>query len=69
MEMSERNLLYGSETLQHLLHKADPSRADILLATLAPALSGPLAEPIRAFGGRRLLLATDVPGYQVVGAA
>jgi hypothetical protein len=41
--------------------------ADILVATLAPALDGPLAASIHAFGGRRLLLATDTCGYEIIG--
>jgi hypothetical protein len=41
--------------------------ADILVTTLAPALDGPLAAPIHMFGGRRLLLATDTSGYEVIG--
>jgi hypothetical protein len=42
--------------------------ADILVATLAPALDGPLAASIHAFGGRRLLLATDTSGYEIIGS-
>jgi hypothetical protein len=42
--------------------------ADVLIARLADLLDGPLREPIRAFAGRRLLLAGPVPGYEVVGA-
>jgi len=41
--------------------------ADILLTTLALALDGPLAASIHAFGGRRLLLATDSSGYEIIG--
>jgi hypothetical protein len=41
--------------------------ADILVATLALALDGPLAPSIHAFGGRRLLLATGICGYEIIG--
>jgi Domain of unknown function (DUF5671) len=41
--------------------------ADVLIVRLADALDGPLAGPIHAFGGRRLLLAGPVPGYEVIG--
>jgi len=42
--------------------------ADILVATLAPALDGPLAASIHAFGVRRMLLATDTCGYEIIGS-
>jgi len=41
--------------------------ADILLTTLALALEGPLVAPIHRFGGRRLLLASDMCGYEIIG--
>jgi hypothetical protein len=41
--------------------------ADVVIARLADVLDGPLAGPIRAFGGRRMLLAGPVPGYEVIG--
>jgi hypothetical protein len=40
--------------------------ADILVAALAAAFDSPAAAAIRTFSGRRLLLATDVPGYELV---
>jgi hypothetical protein len=40
---------------------------DILIATLALVLEGPLAASIHAFCGRRLLLATDTCGYEIIG--
>ncbi|HEX9369406.1 MAG TPA: DUF5671 domain-containing protein [Roseiflexaceae bacterium] len=43
--------------------------ADALIVQLADVLDGPLAAPVRAFGGRRVLLAGPVPGYEVVGAS
>jgi Domain of unknown function (DUF5671) len=43
------------------------SAADMLVVTLALALDGPLAASIHAFGGRRLLLATDTRGYDIIG--
>lgn len=42
--------------------------ADALIAPLAAALDGPLASAIRSFQGRRLLLATAAPGYELIGA-
>jgi hypothetical protein len=42
--------------------------AAILVAALPAAFDGPLAPAIRAFGGRRLLLASDLPGYELIGA-
>ncbi|MFL5801323.1 MAG: DUF5671 domain-containing protein [Roseiflexaceae bacterium] len=41
--------------------------ADVVIVRLADLLAGPLAGPIRAFGGRRILLAGPVPGYEVIG--
>jgi hypothetical protein len=41
--------------------------ADVVIARLADALDGPLADPVRTFGGRRMLLAGPVPGYEVIG--
>jgi hypothetical protein len=41
--------------------------ADAIIARLADVLDGPLAQPIRAFGGHRILLAGPVPGYEVIG--
>jgi hypothetical protein len=43
--------------------------ADVLIVRLADVLDGPLAGLARAFGGRRLLLAGQVPGYDVIGAS
>jgi hypothetical protein len=42
--------------------------ADALIVRLAELIDGPQAEVVRAFGGRRLLLAGPVPGYEVIGA-
>jgi hypothetical protein len=42
--------------------------ADVLIAGLADVLDGPLAAPARVFSGRRLLLAGQAPGYEVIGA-
>jgi hypothetical protein len=42
--------------------------ADVLIVRLADVLDGPLAAPARAFGGRRVLLAGQAPGYEVIGA-
>jgi hypothetical protein len=42
--------------------------ADVLIVRLADAMDGPLAGLVRAFGGRRMLLAGPVPGYDVIGA-
>jgi hypothetical protein len=42
--------------------------ADILVATLGLALEGPLAASIHGFGGRRLLLAMEADGYEIIGA-
>ena len=42
--------------------------ADVLIVRLAELIDGPLAGLVRAFGGRRLLLAGPVPGYDVIGA-
>jgi len=41
--------------------------ADVLIVRLADLIDGPLAVLVRAFGGRRLLLAGPVPGYDVIG--
>jgi hypothetical protein len=41
--------------------------ADVVISRLADVLEGPLAGPLRAFGGHRILLAGPVPGYEVVG--
>jgi hypothetical protein len=43
--------------------------ADVLIVRLADVLDGPLSGLARAFGGRRLLLAGQVPGYDVIGAS
>jgi len=42
--------------------------ADALVAPLAALVDSPLGGAIRAFGGRRLLLATAIPGYELTGA-
>lgn len=42
--------------------------ADLVIAPLAEALSAPGAQAIHAFAGRRLLLATATPGYELIGA-
>ena len=42
--------------------------ADLLVVPLQVVIDGPLVVPLRAFGGRRLLLATAVTGYDLVGA-
>src|SRR5258706_8653024 len=42
--------------------------ADVVIVRLADLLAGPLAGPIRAFGGRRILLAGPGPGDEGVGA-
>ncbi len=53
---------------------ADPGPAalldgvDVLIVRLADLIDGPLAGVVRAFGGRRLLLAGPVAGYDVIGA-
>jgi hypothetical protein len=41
--------------------------ADILITTLEIALEGPLAASIHAFSGRRLLVAADTCGYEIIG--
>jgi Domain of unknown function (DUF5671) len=41
--------------------------ADAAIVRLADVLDGPLDGPIRAFSGRRIVLAGSVPGYEVVG--
>jgi hypothetical protein len=41
--------------------------ADVAIVRLADVLGGPLVEPMSAFGGRRLLLAGPVPGYEMIG--
>ncbi|HEU5102904.1 MAG TPA: DUF5671 domain-containing protein [Roseiflexaceae bacterium] len=42
--------------------------ANVLIVRLADVLEGPLAGLARSFGGRRLLLAGPVPGYELIGA-
>jgi len=42
--------------------------AHILIAPLQAAIDGPEAAAIRAFEGRRLLLVTALPGYDLIGA-
>ncbi|HEX6290369.1 MAG TPA: DUF5671 domain-containing protein [Herpetosiphonaceae bacterium] len=44
------------------------SAADVLVVALQAALDGATAEALRGFGGRRLLLATSVPSYELIGA-
>ncbi|KPV48095.1 hypothetical protein SE17_39900, partial [Kouleothrix aurantiaca] len=46
----------------------DLTGADLLVAALGAALKEPTAGALRAFAGRRLLLATPVPGYELAGA-
>jgi hypothetical protein len=41
--------------------------ADVVIVRLADVLDGPVAGLIRAFRGRRMLLAGPVPGYEVIG--
>ena len=41
--------------------------AGVVIVQLADALDGPLAERLRTFGGRRMLLAGPLPGYEVIG--
>jgi hypothetical protein len=42
--------------------------ANVLIVRLADVVDGPLAGFARGFGGRRLLLASQVPGYDLIGA-
>jgi hypothetical protein len=46
----------------------DLTGADLLVAALGAALKEPTAGALRAFAGRRLLLATPAPGYELAGA-
>jgi hypothetical protein len=55
-------------------HPDQPSRvgaaigtADLLVITFAAALAAPLAEPLRGYGGPRLLVPTGAPGYDLAG--
>ena len=41
--------------------------AEVLIVQLAALLNGPLAGSVHAFGGRRVVLAGPVPGYDIVG--
>jgi hypothetical protein len=42
--------------------------ADALIVPLAAVFEDPLREAIRAFHGQRLLLASTIPGYELIGA-
>ncbi len=57
-----RSVTIGDPELAALL-----DGADVVIGRLADVLEGPLAGPMRGFGGHRILLAGLVPGYDVVG--
>jgi hypothetical protein len=42
--------------------------ADVIIVPLAAVLEDPLRDAIRAFHGQRLLLASPIPGYELIGA-